>query len=643
MIKLLQNQLLLVISFLLFSLPSFGQQVLFIDGDDNPALDNDGVPELYIQEGQDAFIFIQGGMTVNTKSGDAFPAEIVNNGAIFIKDNGTGGDFISNNSTSNDLVIRTTTGAALTYSVGNAPGTAYDTEQGTLHLMSDIATQKITKVSAGGNAKIVFHSLAIDGPTGTRNRQLQDVDVIVGRNAAGGTTGRLLLNNDRIDVNTHLLTVVNPATNSVERNAGGSDVFVVPGMHPDLQRSDSTMGMVVTSGSGGFARAVPNTQTVFLFPVGNSNTNYRPAAIKNGGTGTQIFIARNNGANPFTAASDKSTQPGEIPVAVDPDNYWDIGSENLLTGGDLSLNVRLFERTEPMGALAGACDIANLINELGVTQKRDAAAALDPNKWADENTPFVVGGTGGTLAGTNPGAYLYWAETTNSISKGANQLAQWSTGGVAKQMSLDQTTVGVNGTSTGCTPFPIELLNLKATAVGNAYIRLDWTTASEINNSHFIIERSTDGQNFYQTQMVVNSAAPGGNSQVDLQYSKNDINVQPKIMYYYRLRIIDLDGGHDYSNIVSAMLFQDESTIGAVYPNPTDGNINVQINCSQETEFKFNMYNPLGQNIFQKFIEAKAGENVIPLNISNLAIGTYELVIYEDGKTKAAIKVVKYQ
>lgn len=638
MYKKLRSQL-LAFTFCFASTLAFSQQVLFVVGDDNPGVDGDGSPELYIQSGQDAFIYIQGGMTVITPGGDQFPAEIVNNGAIFIKDDGTGGNFVHQNGSANDLVIDRTAAGAMTYTLGNAPGTAYDTEGGAVHLMSDLAApQVITRTPAGSSTSIHFHTLSIDGPAGSQSRSLQNVDVVVGRNAAGTNTGRLLLNDDYIDVNSRLLTVTNSNTDAVERNAAGSDAFVVPGMHPDYQFADPTKGMVVTSSTGGLGRAVANTQTGYLFPVGNSQGNYRPVLVKFGGsTPTQMFIARNNGVNPFTATSNFSTVAGEIPVAVDPDNYWDVGSANVLGASDQALNVRLYETLTPMGTITGTCTVTDLLNELGVAQKRDATAGIAPNRWADENAPFVVGQTGG---GGPFASYLYWSETTNLIQRGANQMVQWNSG-TGTQFTLDQTPLGVDGTSTGCTPFPVEMVALKATAVGNSYIKLDWTTLSEVNNAYFHIERSLDGQSFYNTNMLVNTQAAGGNSSSPLSYTQNDFNVQPNTMYYYRLRIVDLNGSITYSNIVNAILFNDEINIGAVYPNPTNGEVNIQINTTAEAHVKFMLYNPLGQQIFDKDIEAQAGENIVKLDLSSLAIGTYQLVVRGDGKNLGTVKLIR--
>lgn len=89
-------------------------------------------------------------------------------------------------------------------------------------------------------------------------------------------------------------------------------------------------------------------------------------------------------------------------------------------------------------------------------------------------------------------------------------------------------------------PLPIELIDFTATshALSN---HLHWATASEVNNDHFIVERSSSGAN-YETLSRVQGA---GNSSQILEYHYYD-EPAPKGTSYYRLKQVDFDGKHEY-------------------------------------------------------------------------------------------------
>ena len=76
-------------------------------------------------------------------------------------------------------------------------------------------------------------------------------------------------------------------------------------------------------------------------------------------------------------------------------------------------------------------------------------------------------------------------------------------------------------------------------------IILTWSTASELNNKGFYIERSADGRNWVEIGFVEGS---GTTTQLN-HYSFSDKNVAG-LKLFYRLKQIDYDGSYSYSNIV---------------------------------------------------------------------------------------------
>ena len=97
------------------------------------------------------------------------------------------------------------------------------------------------------------------------------------------------------------------------------------------------------------------------------------------------------------------------------------------------------------------------------------------------------------------------------------------------------------------TPLPITLVSFTGTQQPNSNL-LEWKTASEQNNLHFILEHSTNG--VFNEASAINIQQGAGNSQTPLTYSFVDNNPQPTINYY-RLTQVDFNGEYEIFNIIT--------------------------------------------------------------------------------------------
>ena len=124
---------------------------------------------------------------------------------------------------------------------------------------------------------------------------------------------------------------------------------------------------------------------------------------------------------------------------------------------------------------------------------------------------------------------------------------------------------------------PVNLLTFSGYKESNHNV-LRWTTVNESNNRGFEIQRSTDGVNFGVIGFV-NSQAPGGNSNSNLNYTFTDNN-PAGTKQYYRLRQVDIDNHGKYSSIV--LIRGDKPltlAIGGLFPNPANNIMNVIIDA----------------------------------------------------------------
>lgn len=112
---------------------------------------------------------------------------------------------------------------------------------------------------------------------------------------------------------------------------------------------------------------------------------------------------------------------------------------------------------------------------------------------------------------------------------------------------------------------PVTLLNYQAKLQADGNVTILWSTAQEINNSHFVVERSKDGSFFDPIGQV----AGKGTFANKTVYSYTDVKPYPGTNYY-RLVQYDLDGR---SKMYAVKIIQKNTDgVVAVFPNPLKSN-----------------------------------------------------------------------
>jgi hypothetical protein len=258
---------------------------------------------------------------------------------------------------------------------------------------------------------------------------------------------------------------------------------------------------------------------------------------------------------------------------------------------------------------------------------------------------------------------LYWNDNSRSgINAYSNDLVvarlngnTWTSEG---QSSINNTgnsgdvtsTTNVGGFNTKFTfgsisslqnPLPIELLSFEAIANSN-HVDLKWSTASETNNSHFIVERSSNGKSWKEV-VKVNGA---GNSSQLLEYF--EVDQKPlKGISYYRLKQVDFNGAYTYSRIVPVYFIA--STSGSegivVYPNPVyreQKNINIQLNEFEGKEVLVVLRDLNGKEFYSKLMITESNNQIIGIPIDNtLAKGVYLITATSENKLYSKKVIVK--
>ena len=155
---------------------------------------------------------------------------------------------------------------------------------------------------------------------------------------------------------------------------------------------------------------------------------------------------------------------------------------------------------------------------------------------------------------------------------------------------------------------------------------LNWTTAQEINVSHFIIEKSNNGSRY---------TAIGAQDAGQSSYYFADKNLSTPISYY-RLKMIDRDGKFTYSPVKS--IKNSERETSTVYPNPSQHGI-VTIAFKERGKKNITVTDVYGKMILQKSAE---NDQTIQLNITGVP-GVYLVTITNtlDGKREVQKLIIQ--
>lgn len=166
---------------------------------------------------------------------------------------------------------------------------------------------------------------------------------------------------------------------------------------------------------------------------------------------------------------------------------------------------------------------------------------------------------------------------------------------------------------------PVELISFTGSLSGNNII-LNWSTATETNNSGFSIERSNDKNNF----MNIGFVRGNGTTTKRSDYSFTDDN--PGNSNYYRLKQIDLNGTSTFSSIININAENNNLafTLEQNYPNPFNPVTSINYSISEKSIVKLEIFNALGQKIQTMVNEEKEpGNYTFKFNAVNLPSGTY--------------------
>lgn len=228
-----------------------------------------------------------------------------------------------------------------------------------------------------------------------------------------------------------------------------------------------------------------------------------------------------------------------------------------------------------------------------------------------------------TLSVTDVNGQTVYSEYSYDGSNFANQDGEFA------QFSFCEgaaTQYGDDGCNIKAATLPAELINFDAKR-NDKVVDLNWATASEINVDQHVIQRSSDGEQFYD----ILSVTATGNSSTNTYYTDVDYNPLDGVSYY-RLKTVDFD---DTFELSPARIVNFESNDPVVLY----GHNEWIISYKTEQPFYYELYNVLGEVLNNDNV-AESGNTRTSINHASLPNGVYFINV-TSGDYKKSIKVIK--
>lgn len=340
--------------------------------------------------------------------------------------------------------------------------------------------------------------------------------------------------------------------------------------------------------------------------------------------------------------------PGNIPDRTA--YYWD-PSPHFMGG---------YDTTYPVGESEGISSDGSMIvgGSAGVVFLWTEATGM---QWLTDPAQYS-GGEGldvsddGTIVGyVDPGGFNYqafikkpgWPNVvylSNYISDslGITGYENWYLA-FGASISADGKTIGISAYNPSSEPraivlkindiVPVEFTSFSA-AAGNSSINLNWSTASETNNSGFEVERKSSRSDWQAVGFVQGkgTSVSGTEYMFTDQHPVNGTN-------YYRLKQIDFDGTFKYSAIVESEFVPGVYALQQNFPNPFNPSTTIRFSVPIENHVNLTVYNLIGEKVITLVDEVMAqGSHTVSFNAGGLASGLYILRM-SSGDYSAIIKM----
>lgn len=194
------------------------------------------------------------------------------------------------------------------------------------------------------------------------------------------------------------------------------------------------------------------------------------------------------------------------------------------------------------------------------------------------------------------------------------------------------------GAGSICSVLPVELTSFDAVYRDN-FTELTWSTATENNSDHFIIERSYDNENFELVAKVTSN----GNSNSIKHYSATDKNPKRNSIVYYRLKSFDKNNNSEiFSKTIT--LYTNNTNIGFdVFPNPANTQMTLVLpDLAIGKTVSISVYDNSGKKVLGSEVVITDENTLQYFDINSLEKGTYYIKVTEESGINMSKILIKH-
>ena len=392
-------------------------------------------------------------------------------------------------------------------------------------------------------------------------------------------------------------TASGPATGNVITNNVIYDVRA-NGTSPDV-----TVGIAHAGNRGDLIAYNSIYMVGDLDPAGEFVTfTSRPAmGIEVGNTGGDTALTIKNNSIYVDCTADTMTLPTSYAIVM-PNAYgWGTG------GGD---NNDYYVGTNPLGRVGGL--------RTGTTYPFNQFATLA--NWQTAFTPPQDANSisADPLYSLPTTQYLLMPQVASPLKLAATPLASVTRDILNEVRSPFTPAIGAYEYDS--VALPVELASFSSSVTGRD-VKLNWVTATELNNSGFDIERSIYPGQWSKIGNVIGN----GTTSSPVEYTYTDKNLATG-KYSYRLKQVDYNGNFEYFNLSNEVSVgvPDKFSLSQNYPNPFNPSTTISFDIPVDSKVKISLFDMSGREVADIVNEFKtAGYYTVNFNGSSLASGAY--------------------
>ncbi|MEQ9298787.1 MAG: LamG-like jellyroll fold domain-containing protein [Cyclobacteriaceae bacterium] len=317
-------------------------------------------------------------------------------------------------------------------------------------------------------------------------------------------------------------------------------------------------------------------------------------------------------------------------AVADGDFTFPIGSSGSCTpltvknlGSTGNIEARVFDNTYAQGTSGVVIDTEKEVNKSWEINGDAGVNVTVTLQWngTDEDPNFA---SARSTAYMSKNDYNWWEKITPDVGVTGSDPYMIAASGIQ--------TFSVFGTGTEDSSLPVTWMAFEAFENENQDVELHWSTASELNNDRFEVEKSFDGNTFKVIGEIT------GNGTVNTLSDYQFMDTEPfNGINYYRLRQVDYDGTDDYSELVSVFVDVQREYNITLSPNPTFDVTTLNIEWENDEDYAVGIFDMMGRNlgvVHSKFTQ-------LNLDLTTLPKGMYIIKIHTGDKVIAK-KLIKY-